>query len=80
MKESSAIISNPIAETISRRRTFTLAQLRADYRDAQTQFIVLLTQLHNENFTGSLTLHFNAGTVCSVETIDSQKIKPSNGT
>lgn len=61
---------------MSRKRTFTVAQLRSDYRDAQTQFIVLLTQLHDEQFTGSLTFHFNAGRICAVETIDTQKIKP----
>lgn len=75
MSGKSNILTTPISESVSRKRTFTLAQLRADYRDAQTQFIVLLTQLHDEKFTGNLTLHFNCGTVCAVETIDSQKIK-----
>lgn len=72
----SEILTNPASEKISRHRTFTMAQLRKDYRDAQTQLIVLLTQLHEEKFTGELALHFLNGTVCTVETVDSQKIKP----
>jgi hypothetical protein len=72
----SNILTNPSSESIARRRTFTLAQLRDDYRDAQTQLVVLLTQLHDEKFTGQLSFHLLNGTVCSVETVESQKIKP----
>jgi hypothetical protein len=73
----SAITSNPIAELISRKRTFTLAQVRTDYRDAQTQLVVLLTQLHEEGFTGQLLFHFQSGRVGTVETVENQKIKPT---
>lgn len=73
---SSAILTNPVAEssTVSRKRTFTLAQLRPDFRDAQTQLVVLLTQLHDEGFTGQLQFNFSSGRVCNVETVESQKI------
>ena len=74
----SGILTNPVADssTVSRKRTFTLAQLRPDFRDAQTQFVVLLTQLHDEGFTGQLQFNFSNGKVCNVETVESQKIKP----
>lgn len=72
----SNILTNPVSESVSRHRKFTMAQLRTDYRDAQTQLVVLLTQLHEEKFTGALSFHFANGTVCMVETVDSQKIKP----
>ncbi len=70
----SDIITTPLAESISRRRTYTIAQLRSDFRDAQTQFLVLLTQLHDENFSGQLTLHFSSGRILQVETVEKQKI------
>ncbi len=70
----SNIISTPIAESLSRRRTYTIAQLRSDFRDAQTQFLVLLTQLHDENFSGQLTLHFSSGRILQVETNEKQKL------
>lgn len=72
----SVILSHPVTEstTVNRRRVFTLAQLRADYRDAQTQLVVLLTQLHEEGFTGSLSLNFSQGRVCNVETIENKKL------
>lgn len=71
---TSLIMVRPTSESISRRRTFSIAQSRADYRDAQTQFTLLMTQLHEEGFTGSLNLHFSNGRVCNVETIESQKL------
>lgn len=73
---SSVILHNPVSEStsINRRRTFSLAAIRADYRDAQTQLVVLLTQLHDENFTGQLTFHLSSGRVCNVETTQSEKI------
>lgn len=76
LDSKSVILSNPITEStiVHRRRVFTLAQLRADYRDAQTQLVVLLTQLHEENYTGQLTFHFNEGRVCNVETIENKKL------
>ena len=70
----SAISVAPSSESISRRRVYTIAQLRADFRDAQTQYVVLLTQLHDEQFTGSFTVHFNRGNICGVETIEHQKL------
>ena len=76
VKLKSEILTNPVSEssTVSRKRTFTLAQLRSDYRDAQTQLVLLLTQLHEENFTGTLSLNFHAGHIRNVETIESEKI------
>ena len=73
----SNILTVPVAESsaVSRKRTFTLAQLRPDFRDAQTQLVVLLTQLHNEGFTGQLQCIFSIGRVCNVETVESQKLK-----
>lgn len=73
-KVKSNILTNPIAEYGSHRRVFSIAQLRADYRDAQTQFLVLLTQLHDENFSGQLTFHFSGGNILQVETVEKQKI------
>lgn len=72
----SAITHVPASEStiVNRRRVFTLAQLRPDYRDSQTQFLVLLTQLHEESFTGQLILNFSQGRVCNVETVESEKI------
>ena len=76
-RSSSNILTTPIADssTVSRKRTFTLAQLRSDFRDAITQFVVLLLQLHDEKFTGQLILNFTQGRVCNVVTVESQKIK-----
>lgn len=73
-KLASLILTNPTSESISRKRTFSLASLRPDFRDAQTQFIVLLTQLHDEGFTGSLQLNFSGGTIQNVETIEKQRV------
>lgn len=73
---SSGILTNPTSESsiVSRKRTFTLAQLRTDFRDAQTQLVVLLTQLHEEGFTGQLQFNFTQGRICNVETVESHKI------
>ncbi len=73
-KVESSIISTPIAESLSLRRTYTIAQLRADYRDAQTQFLLLITQLHEHQFSGQLTLHFSTGHILQVETVEKHKI------
>lgn len=72
----SNITTNPIADTstVSRKRTFTLAQHRSDYRDAQTQIILLLTQMHDEGFTGQLQFNFTQGRICNVESIETQKV------
>lgn len=72
----SNIITNPVSDssTVSRRRTFTIAQLRTDYRDAQTQIILLLTQMHNEGFTGQLQFNFTQGRIANVESIESRKV------
>ena len=77
-RNQSLILTNPVADSsiVSRKRTFTLAQLRSDFRDAITQFVVLLLQLHDEKFTGQLILNFTQGRVCNVETVESQKIEP----
>jgi hypothetical protein len=70
----SLILTKPMSEHISRKRTYSLAQLRDDFHDAQTQFVVLITQLHEENFTGSLQLNFNNGRICNVETTEKQRV------
>lgn len=70
----SNILTTPVHESISRKRTYTLAQLRSDFHDAQTQFIVLITQLHDTNFTGSLQFNWSDGRIVNVETIEKQKL------
>lgn len=76
--DPSLIKTSPIHDTctVSRRRIYSIAQLRSDFRDAQTQFTLLLTQLHDENFTGQMTLNFNSGRVSNVELTESQKVTP----
>lgn len=72
----STITQVPLAESITRERTFTVGQLRDDFRDAQTQFLLLLTQLHEEKFTGQLSLHWNNGNVLAVKVSQTQKLQP----
>jgi len=75
LESSRSLVSQvPISESISRKRTFTIAQLREDFKDAQTQLVVLLTQLHDENFHGSLQINFSEGRVCTVETVEKQRL------
>ena len=70
----SLILTTPISESLTRKRTFSLAALRSDFRDAQTQFLVLITQLHEEGFTGSLQLNWSDGRIVNVETIEKQRL------
>ena len=69
-----SITSRPVSERITRHRTYTIIQTRSDFHDALAQFAVLLKQLHDDAFSGSLTLHFGQGTVNHVEAIESQKV------
>lgn len=70
----SLITHVPSAESISRKRTYTIEQLREDGRDVQSQFIVLLSQLAAQSFTGSLQINLYEGAIRNVETIEKQKL------
>ncbi len=64
----------PESETLIRRRTFLIAQLRSDSRDTQAQVLIMIAQLQSESFTGELSFHLNQGRICSVETTERQKL------
>ena len=69
-----AVEIQPQSESISRKRTYSLASLRTDARDFFSQLLILLNQLMNARHTGQVVLNFNQGRLCSVETIETQKI------
>lgn len=63
----------PISEKLTRERTFALIQHRPDFLDVVGQFVLVLGQLHAEQFTGSWTINFNQGSVTNTKTIETTK-------
>jgi len=73
------VSSTPISSSVEvvRNRTFCLPHHRSDYADVISQFVVLLSQMHSEKFTGQVVLHFSQGSVNNVRVTDSKAIEPT---
>ena len=56
----------------TRERTFTLVQLRPDFKDVVAQFVITLEQLHSERATGSWTINFSQGSVTNTKMTETQ--------
>ncbi len=67
---------NPQSTTqrMVRQQTFQVAT-HAGFRTLMGQIAILLKQLHDGKFTGSVTLDFNCGSIGTINCVDSQKVR-----
>lgn len=66
----------PLSESrrVQRERTFALVSKRPDFQDVIAQYVILLTQLHSERFTGQLTINLSQGSPNNIKLVDSHEI------
>jgi hypothetical protein len=78
---ASAISHIPISESrlVSRERTFRLMQARPDFKDVIGQIVILVSQLHDEKFTGEVQINFTQGSVNNAKLVESKKIVDIGG-
>ena len=62
------------SQRMVRQQTFEVAN-RADFRVLMGQISILLNQLKETKFTGSVTLDFNCGSIGTINCIDSKTVK-----
>jgi hypothetical protein len=76
MNSPSPISHTPLSEsrTMLRERTFRIINLRPDFCDAITQLVIMAQQLHDERFTGTLSINLSQGTINNVKLTDSKKV------
>lgn len=68
------ITNTPISDRIIRERTFDIAHLRADRKDALAQIVITIDELLKEGFTGQIHINCSQGKVNNVQASQSQKI------